>query len=420
MNAGALAAVFINFAFFILTCYFNFFYVLRGITVALLYGIAPLCIFSLSLGGKQAQVFSNFMKELVSNIFIQTFHAICVAFFTSITSTTQMKTFELLVVFMAFIPLTNFVRQNIFGLSAGITDNAQGMVSMGRAVVSGAVAGAVAKGGSGGYGGGSGSSSGGGMSANLGSVNPANATIQQAMANRQLHASEKSAGKGAVSNSQLMGNIAGVSNKENVSKAMKLNPTKLDNAMQKAKTVGGYASGVGKVGAGMMMAGTSLGFGALGDKMGVSDSIRTGQSLRKSGFGQVKSTHAGMENSATAGTGIDGMYDGGENMTAIYNAKFDKEVGEVVFDDQAIHNSDYGRNMREMYNAFNGKGDYAEGESKAHLRDDAIARYKNQGIMGVGTYKDQLAVVFDKKMTEKKNFTPRNIGEISPYVPQKK
>lgn len=418
MNAGAISAIFINFAFFILNCYFNFFYVLRGVTVAILYGIAPLCIFTLSLGGRYTQVFSSFMKEMVSNIFIQTFHAICVAFFTSVTSTTQMRTFELLVVFMAFIPLTNFVRQNVFGLSAGITDHAQGMVNMGRAVVSGAVAGAVGGAmvkGTGGTGAG-----GSGMTANLGAVNPANASIQNAMANRQIHADSKSAGKGGINNNELMGNIAGVSNTENASNALKLNPSKLDNLKSGAKNAYNVASGLGKVGAGIAVGGTALGFGAMGDKMGVSDALRTGQALRKSGYNNFSNLRGGMEASSLEGTGISGMYDGGEHMTAVYNAKYNEDADTVVFDDMALNNSNYGNNMREMYEAFNGKGEYSETGSKAGLRDDAIARYKNQGIMGVGTYKNQLAIVYDKKMTEKKNFSPRNVGEISPYVAQKK
>ena len=355
---------------------------------------------------------------MVSNIFIQTFHAICVAFFTSVTSTTQMRTFELLVVFMAFIPLTNFVRQNVFGLSAGITDHAQGMVNMGRAVVSGAVAGAVGGAmvkGTGGTGAG-----GSGMTANLGAVNPANASIQNAMANRQIHADSKSAGKGGINNNELMGNIAGVSNTENASNALKLNPSKLDNLKSGAKNAYSVASGLGKVGAGIAVGGTALGFGAMGDKMGVSDALRTGQAIRKSGYNNFSKLRGGMEESSLEGTGISGMYDGGRHMTAVYNAKYNEDLDTVVFDDMALNNSNYGNNMREMYEAFNGKGSMPMVKAKQVLEMMLLPGITKSRYHGCRYLQNQLAVVYDKRMTEKKNFSPRNVGEISPYVAQKK
>lgn len=431
MNTGALAAVFINFAFFILACYFNVFYVLRGVTIALLYGIAPLCIFSLSLGGKHAQIFNSFMKEMVSNIFIQTFHAICVAFFTSITSTTQMRTFELLVVFMAFIPLTNFVRQNIFGLSSGITDNAQGMVSMGRAMVSGAVGGAVSGamnrskkvngvGGSGGSGGSGGYGSSGGS---IAPTNPANSNIQQAMANRQLHADASSIGENGINNSKLMENIGGA-NKANASSKLDLNPSnedKFKNAMNKANGSFNVLKGSAQIAGGMMLAGTSLGFGAMGDRMGVSDSIRSGQALRSAGSMNRSSGKAmknGGESSMLDNTGIDSVYDCGESMLNTYDSSID-DKGNVEFTDTALNNSTYAKNLREMNDVFNSRGDYAPNGAKAHIREDAKARYENQGIIGVGAYDNKFAVNYDKKMTEKKGFHLRNIGEISPYVEPK-
>lgn len=409
MNAGAIASIVINIAFFVLSCYFNFFYILRGITIALLFGIAPLCIFMLTLGGKYTQIFNSFMKELVSNIFIQTFHAICVAFFTSVTSTSQMKTFELLVVFMSFIPLTNFVRQNIFGLSGGITDHAQSMVNMGRATVTGITMGAVgstvAK---------SGYMNGGNIHAN-GSTMNGMGVLSNAMSNRKLHQTAESIGRGGINNSELFKNVSGDINTNNASNKMDLNinPSKAEKVKNVLGTAGTAVRGGTKIASGLAIAGSSIGFAAMGDKLGVSDTLRTGTNLMRSGMGNLRGIATG--NVSFKDAGISEMYDGGEHMTTIYDAKIDDTTKQMTFSDQAINNSNYGRNLKEMYNAFNGKGEYAENGEKAAVREQAIDRYKKQGIMGVGTYKDQLAIVYDKKAMEKKNWIPGGIGGISPY-----
>lgn len=120
-GAGLLAKLFINFAYFIMEIYFNFIYISRGIIVAILYGVGPLFIASLAFGPKYAQIFSNYVRELVGTIYMQTFHAILVAFFASVTIFGGVRLFEQLVVLFAFIPLTKFFREAI-GVGGGVAD----------------------------------------------------------------------------------------------------------------------------------------------------------------------------------------------------------------------------------------------------------------------------------------------------------
>lgn len=120
-GAGLLAKLFINFAYFIMEIYFNFIYISRGIIVAILYGVGPLFVASLAFGGKYAQIFSNYVRELVGTIYMQTFHAILVAFFASVTVFGGVRLFEQLVVLFAFIPLTKFFREAI-GVGGGLAD----------------------------------------------------------------------------------------------------------------------------------------------------------------------------------------------------------------------------------------------------------------------------------------------------------
>ncbi len=157
-NFGSIIACFMGLA---LQIYFNFFYILRAITIAILYGIAPLAIYTIVLGGKSAKIFGAWSKELLSNIFVQTIHALMIAFFTSVSAVSGLKTFESIVVLYSFIPLTKFVKQNVFQASDGIGGMASNLSDMARGGAEGAV-GAVA-GGRGSSGGGSSSSGAGGQ-----------------------------------------------------------------------------------------------------------------------------------------------------------------------------------------------------------------------------------------------------------------
>lgn len=404
-NTGSIGAIIINLALFAVLVYFNFFYVLRAITVSLLFAIAPLCIYSLSLGGKYTQIFTNFMKELVSNIFIQTFHALCVAFFTSINSTSNMRTFEVIVVFYSFIPLTDFVRQNLFGLSGGITNQAGSLVSIGQSMVGGVVAGAV--GGSVSSGMAKGASS---ISGPVGGANHMGSKIQNALQNRDI----PSEGIGTVANSELLSGVGEGVNKANASQS-------INSLSKKIETGKKLASSGLMVANGMYNVSYGFGMGAIGEKGGV----RAGAQGFNQITGGIRSGYDAVygDRKVMGDNGISDVYDGGEHMTNLYDASVDtaqnsERRGKINFSDGTLNNSTYKQNLQSMYDAFNGTGDYAEGGSLSGHRDSAIQRYRNHGINQVGTYKNQLIVNYDKKMGNNKNFSLRNIGEITPYKPQ--
>ena len=130
-GSGLLSVLLINGAYLIVEIYFNFIYIARGIAVAILYGTGPLFIASLAFGGKYAQMFSNYMRELVGNIYVQTFHALLIAFFASVSAFGGLRLFEQLVVLFAFIPMTKFFRQatGIGGDLADIGGSAFGAVA---------------------------------------------------------------------------------------------------------------------------------------------------------------------------------------------------------------------------------------------------------------------------------------------------
>lgn len=154
----------------ILEVYFNFFYVCRGATIVVLFGVSPLAIYTISLGGKISGIFSAYMKELISQIFTQSVHAAMAAFFFNATAYSAMSAFERTVILFSFIPVTKFVKTKIFQLTDG---PASQVATTGVKTATGAVSGAAkgisnhdkggsraggGSGGSGGSGGGSGGS----------------------------------------------------------------------------------------------------------------------------------------------------------------------------------------------------------------------------------------------------------------------
>lgn len=446
MSTGFFATIIINFAFFIITVYFNFVYVLRAFTVALLYGIAPIAIVCIAFGGKYKQIFSSYIKELIANIFLQTFHAICVALFTNITGATQLRTFELFVILIGFIPLTKFVRQSILGLPAGITDEAGGMAkTMGSAgtAIGGFVAGGVAsKFGSGSSSGSNAQSAGG----NKGAVNnkiqdainnkaPVN-TSKPSMINRATNkignavtGNDSEAKVKTTSNKDLMGNMNSGGNMSDVNMANssellasnrgsgKSNNSAKNLASKAYEGMGGW-KGMAKAGAkaslGLAQIGGALGASAIGEskmadglmkgaKGSFSDATSYGSAGASNSFNDTADSHGGKE-----------LYNSGESGTVVYDTNKDGE-----FRNEGLKNSDYGQNFKEMYDAFSGSGDYAQGGEKASYRKDAVNHYKSQGYQGLAYYnKGQgMAVKIDKNVMQKRGYDYR--ANAIPYNPAK-
>ena len=367
MSTGLLGTALIAVAFFIVNVYFNFQYVLRAVTVAILYGIAPLAIVSLAFGGKAKMIFSNCFKQLVGNIFTQTFHAICVAFFTNITSTTSMRTFELLVVFYSFIPLTKFVKQQIFGLDGGIQDEAGGLVDNVRGVASdvaggfigGTIAGKV-QGNGGGYGG----SGGGGFSGTR------KDNLNKAVNN------DTSGGFGSYnSNSAILGSNNGnyhgaVGKDSGISRSISSTGT----SGQVSGIAKGLAKGALGAGVGLLASGGSLGFSAIGDRRGAQQMSNIAGGAM--GYAGYNATQPYRDNLSMKRAGVKNVYEDNDSLTFRYNAGEDGK-----FRDSDIDNSTYADNVRDIYNAYAGKGIY---EDNTELQDLAKEHYSRQGINGVG------------------------------------
>lgn len=118
-------------AFYVLgiTIFFNLSYIIRGITIAFLYALSPVFIYTISLGGKSASYFNIFLKEMIGHIYIQSFHALMIAFFSYLTKAGAGNARGALgfnhylvkwVIIFSFIPISNFIKNNILQMGDGV------------------------------------------------------------------------------------------------------------------------------------------------------------------------------------------------------------------------------------------------------------------------------------------------------------
>lgn len=116
--SNTIAGVVLQFFYFFVSLYLNFVYIVRSISLALLIAAGPLFVVTLAFGGKWKELFGVWMRELLSNIYLQSFHAFILAFF--VTTTFSSRGIETLVVCFSMIPLTEFFRRLIMGQGGGI------------------------------------------------------------------------------------------------------------------------------------------------------------------------------------------------------------------------------------------------------------------------------------------------------------
>ena len=136
-----IAGGFLQIFYLFITIYLNAVYVVRGITLAVLIGSAPLFVMAIAFEGKRKQLFTGWMKELVANIFIQSFHAFILSLF--LTSQTSARGIENVIMALTLIPLTNMFKQLVTGHSGDLISNV-GTSTMNKAMsATGAVVGGI-------------------------------------------------------------------------------------------------------------------------------------------------------------------------------------------------------------------------------------------------------------------------------------
>lgn len=134
MFPGTLGGIVLAIFFFLSEIVINFMYILRGATICLLYGLSPVFVVAFAFGGRFQGITFKFVKELIGNIFIQTFHAIVLTFYGLFFLTGNSGGFlTSLVLVFAFIPMTKVFKEitgiGESGFIQGVAEQAKGTVS---------------------------------------------------------------------------------------------------------------------------------------------------------------------------------------------------------------------------------------------------------------------------------------------------
>lgn len=139
-----LAGVVLGLIFFLAEIVINFMYILRGATVAILYGLSPVFVVAFAFGGRFQGITLKFIKEIIGNIFIQTFHAVILTFYGLFMFTGGTGGFFVkLVMIFAFIPMTKVFKEitgiGESGFIQGVAEQAKGVVEQTAKGASGAL-----------------------------------------------------------------------------------------------------------------------------------------------------------------------------------------------------------------------------------------------------------------------------------------
>lgn len=115
---NTLAGIILQFFYFLILIYMNFVYIIRAITLAVLTATGPLFAVTIAFGGRWKGLFNLWMRELLANIFIQSFHAFLLSFL--FLAQTTSRGIEVFVLCFALLPLTEFFRQLMLGQAGGV------------------------------------------------------------------------------------------------------------------------------------------------------------------------------------------------------------------------------------------------------------------------------------------------------------
>lgn len=431
-SAGLIGGIIINCIYFYVTLYFNFVYIVRAITVSLLYGVAPLFVCSIAFGGKYKQMFGTFVKELISNIYMQTFHAILLAFIANLSAMGSARGIESVVIVYAFIPLTQFFRTNLMGLSGDATEKIAGNALSGGLGVAGSFAsGAVSK---------AKSTSKSNSENKSKSKSNSNTTSDSNIKTKSFDDAKFKKGTGNSSSSGTgtsgengtsieSGTIHGLGNDakdiipNNELKSVPNAISKVANsgavkgAVMGAKAIGSVGKVALQIAKVPVGAGIALGNSAIGNK----DGVRSGTDMMKSGIGDVRSMGASVGSSVKSGinnksqkqgneghmyhedlgngsidykmnekglkkdTGISDMTDTGNGVQYALDGKYDADTNKFTFANDELNSGEDYENLNEMIGAY------------ASDDDDAKAYYKTQGIKGIGVNDNNQLVVSSAK-----------------------
>ena len=128
LSMESMAGFIVSTMFLSIDMYINFVYLVRAITVSFLFAIAPIMIVSYLWSPNQKNMVFSYFRELVGNIFMQSFHAITMTFFSAY-NLNNMSSLEAIASAYCFIPITQLFRQLVIGNSGGFSEKIGGKLA---------------------------------------------------------------------------------------------------------------------------------------------------------------------------------------------------------------------------------------------------------------------------------------------------
>ena len=121
---ASLGAAVVQFMYLGIDIYYNFFYLLRSLMVALPIILGPICLVAMTFDNKYKMMSAGWARELLANIVIQPIHAL--VFTIILLFPASSHRFDVIIMAYATIPLTGAVRSLLLGSSGGMTDMLSG------------------------------------------------------------------------------------------------------------------------------------------------------------------------------------------------------------------------------------------------------------------------------------------------------
>ena len=128
LGMESLAGFVISSMFLSIDVYINTTYLVRAIAVSFLFAISPIMTISYAWGPTQKKLYFSYLRELVGNIFMQSFHAITMTFFAGY-NTTNMSAMEAIASTYCFIPITQLFRSLVIGSQGGFSEQIGGKLA---------------------------------------------------------------------------------------------------------------------------------------------------------------------------------------------------------------------------------------------------------------------------------------------------
>lgn len=119
----------IGFIWLVIEVILNAQFLIRSIMIAFLISIAPIAIISIAVEDGRRRTFGTWSRELIANIFLQSFQAFVLSFFLNIQNSGRM--IESIIVTITIIPLSQFFKNLLIGDAGGSMKMGSGLGKLG-------------------------------------------------------------------------------------------------------------------------------------------------------------------------------------------------------------------------------------------------------------------------------------------------